>query len=382
MMQSKVFLLLEPSVMIPSWFSRSIEGLKEAAAKQKKTVQMVDSPEQIDEGAISAILVSTNNEWTRDTINKCRSRRIRPILIGGNPSKFGEDISGTVYSGKSSVEELLRYFVSCGRKKVALLGINTRGSNDQSKREAFLSLARQMRLPITADDIYYYKMADSENPGEAFFDAISQYDGVICSNDYVAAVVLSYAAEHGIRVPEQLFVSGLGDNPLCRYTEPSLTSATRSYRKTGEQAFNIWKQITNDPDIFSVVVTVRCEIKPRASTANAPLPTGDIGIQAERKNPSMPEGTLVEAYAAARSLEYCLSQCDQTDISIIHGMICGASAETLAEQLFLSAGTVRYRLKKMYESANVSTKAEFIELFKRYICNDVFFRDYLNDAGT
>lgn len=168
MMQSKVFLLLEPSVMIPSWFSRSIEGLKEAAAKQKKTVQMVDSPEQIDEGAISVILISTNNEWTRDTINKCRSRRIRPILIGGNPIKFGEDISGTVYSGKSSVEELLRYFVSCGRKKVALLGINTRGSNDQSKREAFLSLARQMRLPITADDIYYYKMADSENPGEAF----------------------------------------------------------------------------------------------------------------------------------------------------------------------------------------------------------------------
>ena len=29
MMHSKVFLLLEPSVMIPSWFSRSIEGLKE-----------------------------------------------------------------------------------------------------------------------------------------------------------------------------------------------------------------------------------------------------------------------------------------------------------------------------------------------------------------
>lgn len=377
MRPSKVFLLLEPSVMIPSWFSQSIEGLKEAAAKQKKTLQMVDSPEQIEDGAVSAILIGTNNEWTKDAVNKCRRRGIRPILIGSNPIKFGEDISGTVYSGKSSVEELLRYFVSCGRKRVALLGINTKGSNDLSKREAFLSLARQLHLPITADDIYYYKMADSENPGEAFFDAITRYDGVICSNDYVAAVVLSYAAGHGINVPEQLFVSGLGDNPLCRYTSPSLTSATRSYRKTGEQAFNIWKQITNDPDVFSVVVTVRCEIKPRASTANAPLPTGGMGMQPERKLPSMPEGTLVAAYEMARSLEYCLSQCDPIDIRIIHGMIGGISAEALAEQLFLSSGTVRYRLKKIYAAANVSTKAEFIELFNRYIRKDTFFRDYL-----
>lgn len=380
MMPSKVFLLLEPSVMIPSWFSQSIEGLKEAAAKQKKTLQMVDSPEQIEEGAVSAILIGTNNEWTREAVNKCRRRGIRPILIGSNPTKFGEDISGTVYGGKSSIEELLRYFASCGRKRVALLGINAKGSNDLGKRTAFLTLAESMNLPITAADVYYKGCdSNSDSPSEAFFDAIDRYDGVICSNDYVAAFVLRYTAEHGIKVPEQLFVSGLGDSPLCRYTTPSLTSATRSYRKTGEQAFNIWKQLTNDPDIFSVIVTVRCEIKPRESTANAPLPAREASILPANHAPSLPANAVAAADNAVRRLEYCLAQCDHTDIRIVQGMLAGVSAEAMAEQLFLSSGTVRYRLKKMYEAANVSTKSDFIELFNHYIRKDTFFKDYLED---
>lgn len=379
MAQSKVFLLLEPSVMIPSWFSKSIEGLKDAAAKQKRTIQTVDNPEEIDSDAVSVILISTNSGWTKDAINKCRIRGIRPILIGSNPIKFGEDISGTVYSGKSSIEELLLYFVSCGRKRVALLGINAEGSNDISKRDAFLSLAKDMNLPITADDIYY-KNARGGNPSEIFFDVIHRYDGVICSNDYVAAFVLRYTAEHGIRVPEDLFVSGLGDSPLCRYTNPSLTSATRSYRKTGEQAFNIWKQLTNDPDVFSVIVTVRCEIKPRESTGNAPLPPQETTFLPADHTPSLPINTVAAADNAIRRLEYCLAQCDRTDIRIIRGMLTGVSAEAMAEKFFLSAGTVRYRLKKIYEAANVSTKSEFIELFNRYIQKPVFFEDYLDNA--
>ena len=61
-------------------------------------------------------------------------------------------------------------------------------------------------------------------------------------------------------------------------------------------------------------------------------------------------------------------------------MLTGVSAEAMAEKFFLSAGTVRYRLKKIYEAANVSTKSEFIELFNRYIQKPVFFEDYLDNA--
>ena len=113
-----VYLLVEPSIMTPIWHANSIEGLKRSAAKQKRIVCQIRSVEELDGGQmpLALVLISTNNDWTSAAIDSCRQRNIRPIVIGCMPGKFGEDVSGTMYSSKSSVQEMLQYFVSCGRK--------------------------------------------------------------------------------------------------------------------------------------------------------------------------------------------------------------------------------------------------------------------------
>jgi DNA-binding LacI/PurR family transcriptional regulator len=372
-----VYLLVEPSIMTPIWHANSIEGLKRAAAKQKRTVCQIRSVEELDgqDNPVALVLISTNNDWTSAAIESCRKRNIRPIVIGCMPGKFGEDVSGTMYSSKSSVQEMLQYYVSCGRKRVALMGINENSTNDATKREAFLTAARQLGLPATAKDIYCSNKG-AVNTLEAFFDNIDQYDGVMCGNDYMAANVLAWCNDHGIKVPEQLYVSGLGDTLLCRYSNPTLTSATRSYIQTGEQAFNIWKQLNGDPSIFAIVVVVQCEIKPRGSTAYSPLPGPNAMLTAAPAASAMPEGSVLASVNAARSLENCLANCDEMDIRIIHGLLQGSSVEKIAEDLFISVGTARYRLKKLYGVANVTNKMEFMELFKRYINNDKIFDDF------
>lgn len=156
-----VYVLVEPSYIIPVWYSATIEGIKSAAAKQKKNVRQLGSVEQLmelEEPPAALILVSTNSQWTQAAIRYCREHNIRPILTGGMPSRFGEDVSGTVYGSKSSIEELMNYFKSCGRKRLALLGINQLASNDITKAEAFLSAARSLGISASADDIYYIIM--------------------------------------------------------------------------------------------------------------------------------------------------------------------------------------------------------------------------------
>ena len=378
--RSIVYLLVEPSIMTPIWHANSIEGLKRSAAKQKRTVCQIHSVEELDdrETPLALVLISTNNDWTSRAIENCRQRGIRPILIGCMPSKFGEDVSGTMYSSKSSVQELLQYFVSCGRSRVALLGINENSTNDTTKRDSFLATARQLGLPITAKDVYCSNKG-ATTPLELFYDNISQYDGVLCGNDYIAAHVMAYCADNNISVPEQLYVSGLGDALLCRYTNPTLTSATRSYFQTGVQAFNIWKQLNGDPNIFAVVVVVQCEIKPRGSTAYSPLPGLNPKITAIPRQTAMPEGSVDQQVSAVKSLEHCLANCDQMDIRIIQGLLHGTGIEKIAEDQYISVGTARYRLKKIYTSAGVSNKTDFLELFRRYIGNEKIFDDYLGD---
>ena len=231
----KIYILVEPSYITPVWFSSSIDGIRSAAGKQKKAVRQLEELEELNtlsEKPKAIILISTNTQWTRHSIDYCRAENIRTILIGGMPSRFGEDVSGTIYSSKSSIDEMLNYFKSCNRKRIALLGINEMGSNDAAKAEVFLNSVRNLGIPASDDDIYY-NSPDSRNPNERFFDNIGRYNAVICSNDYIAAYVLAFAKDYGITVPEDLYVAGLGDSILCQYTTPSLTSATRPYFKTG-----------------------------------------------------------------------------------------------------------------------------------------------------
>ena len=192
-----VYLLVEPSIMTPIWHANSIEGLKRAAAKQKRTVCQIRSVEELDgqDSPVAMVLISTNNDWTSAAIESCRKRNIRPIVIGCMPGKFGEDVSGTMYSSKSSVQEMLQYYVSCGRKRVALMGINENSTNDATKREAFLTAARQLGLPATAKDIYCSNKG-AVNTLEAFFDNIDQYDGVMCGNDDLASQAFRALAEN------------------------------------------------------------------------------------------------------------------------------------------------------------------------------------------
>ncbi len=376
MAELKVYVMVERSYITPIWHARSLEGLRRAASRQKRTVCQINSFSELDPQQMptAMVLVSTGAEWTAATIAQCRRLNIRPILIGSMPGKFGENVSGTMYGNSAAIEALVNYFVQNGRKKLAMAGLYTTSSNDMAKRDAFLAIAAQMGLPVGPEDVYLGAEAGTI-PDKQFYENIRNYQGVLCANDFIAANVLCYAKANGIRVPEELFVAGLGDTILCRYTQPTLTSATRAYEETGEQAFYIWKQLCTNPRLSSIVITVACELRPRGSTANAALPTNPMPCTYAGEIPSPPE-LGEDAEDRARALVSCLTQCSKLDMQIIQGLVSGKSMEQIAEEQAVSVSTGRYRMKKLYALANVSTKTEFVELFRRYIHSDRIFDDF------
>ncbi|MEN6593930.1 MAG: substrate-binding domain-containing protein [Clostridiaceae bacterium] len=376
MSPKKIYLLVEPSFMIPVWYSKSIDGLKRRASHQKKLVLHINSADEIEESDVRAVaIVGTSDDWTRGVIKQLHERHIRPILIGTVPNKFGEDVSGTRYSSKESIEAMMVYFCHYNRRRMALVGINGNASNDMDKRDAFLTTAQAMDLPVSQNDVFF-KEPLSYNMTERFLDHMDRYDGVICSNDYMAAYIMDYASRNGVRVPEDLFVAGLGDIMLCQYTTPTLTSATRFYFETGEQVYDIWEQLNENSNITSIVTTVQCRIIVRGSTGFSPLPELPVSFRTELDDPCAKESEALAATRAIRALENCLSQCNKLDMDIVRGLLNNVNLEALAEQLYISGGTVRYRLKKIYASANVSTKSEFVELFRHYIHDDAIFERF------
>jgi LacI family sucrose operon transcriptional repressor len=61
-------------------------------------------------------------------------------------------------------------------------------------------------------------------------------DGLFCATDNIAAGAMQYCREHGLRVPEDVMIAGIGDSPLGRVSAVTLTSAHLYYRTSGEEA--------------------------------------------------------------------------------------------------------------------------------------------------
>ena len=372
---SVIRVIVENNYITPVWFANSLKGLEETARSHKMSLTFINDIREIPAGERAVVVVGANKSWVRSVLDAARRRFLRPILIGAVPGSYGEDVSGTMYGSRSTIEELVRYFHHYNRRRIALVDINENSSNDCAKYESFMNVIKTLDMPSGYSDVFF-KDPDSHNPTALFLTRIREYDGVICSNDYSAGFILTYCRERGIRVPEDLFVAGLGDMSICRYTWPSLTSATRSYYQAGVQVYHIFRTLSQNPDVESIVTTMKSSIKPRGSTAHLPVPRDLETEPLQKAEPdALPKLISVNGASRLRGLEACLNQCDERDLKIIAGILSGESNEALAEALNCSVGTVNYRLKNLYKTAGVSTKGELQELIRHNLNVDALKQD-------
>lgn len=368
-------IIVESNYITPVWFANSLKGLEETARSHKMSLAFINDIREIPSGERAVVVVGTNRSWVRTVLDAARKNALRPILIGAVPGSYGEDVSGTMYGSRSTIEEMVRYFHHYNRRRIALADINQNSTNDSAKHESFLNIIKTLNMQTGYSDVYF-KDPDSHNPTALFLSRIREYDGVICSNDYSAGFILTYCRENGVRVPEDLFVAGLGDMSICRYTRPSLTSATRSYYQAGVQVYHIFRTLSQNPEVESIVTTMKSSIKPRGSTANLPVPTGlETESPREAEESTLPKLITVNGASRLKGLEACLNQCDSRDLKIIAGILDGTSNEALAEALNCSVGTVNYRLKNLYKTAGVSTKGELQELIRHNLNVEALLQD-------
>ena len=147
-----VYLLVEPAQAKPVWFLCMEDSLRQSCRKKRLTLRTVDDPGQLDrlaEKPVSVLVICSQNNWTRHTVNELQRRHIMPVLLGVLPSLFGDSVSGIIMARRVLIGKVMDYFVGCGRRRMALVGVNRNAGNDNVKTEAFLQISRERGLPVT-----------------------------------------------------------------------------------------------------------------------------------------------------------------------------------------------------------------------------------------
>lgn len=222
-------------------FQAILRGLSRAAAADGYHVLISDSAEQVAE---EAVLVGTTRRRT-DGVILCAPRMpqeelsallptVSPAVVINRPPQDG--VPTVVADYGAAMTKLIAHLSGLGHRRIAYLSGVVASTSGAARTSAIAAAAAD------AHDLEFFDIPAGVDfdSGAAALDAVrdSGATAVLAFNDLVAMGLLSAAAVHGIRVPEDLSIAGFDDIPFAAYTTPPLTTAAVPAAELGRQAWS------------------------------------------------------------------------------------------------------------------------------------------------
>lgn len=121
-----------------------------------------------------------------------------------------------------------QHLIELGHKRIAFAGGSPNSTIGKNRREGYECALTESGLPLSGE--YRFEMGFSQEDGYkagCYFSVMAdQITAICCANDLIALGVMDALKSHGIRVPEDISVTGMDDIPYARTASPQLTTVT------------------------------------------------------------------------------------------------------------------------------------------------------------
>lgn len=252
-------------------FQGVLRGVSRAAAQDGYRVLIADSSEVSSEESILA------GEARRrcDGVVLCAPRMspaeleelapsLHPLVLV-NRTTAAEDSPSVMVDYGKGIQDLAGHLADLGHLRIAYV------AGPASSASNALRLAGLEKFKVSHPHIDLTVLSSGstfEDGYESASDVISSgATGILAFNDLTAMGLLSSLNERGIRVPEDISVTGFDDIPFARYTTPPLTTAAVPILDVGEQAWQQMRDLLNGTAIADRVRVFLPHVVARGSTA-------------------------------------------------------------------------------------------------------------------
>lgn len=266
--QTKAIAFLVPDLANPT-FQAVLASLSKAASEDGYRVLVADSAESPDDEPLLAAeirrrcdaLVLCAPRMPDEALGEA-TQTLSPVVLL-NRSSHATSVPTLTVESRAGFEALTRHLQELGHRRLAYVEgpdgpaneNRLRGIGDVSGQTDGFSLVRIHGGP------------NSEHGLAAVDDVIrSGATAVLAFNDLVAIGLVHGLQSRGVRVPQDVSVTGFDDIPFARFMSPSLTTASVPHESLGTLAWNRLRALIDGevPD-HDVIFQPRLEI--RSSTA-------------------------------------------------------------------------------------------------------------------
>ena len=143
---------------------------------------------------------------------------------------------------RAAMARMVEHFVKKhGFKRICFMKGRDDLKDAQERYQGYLDIMEKYQLPVTEHMIFngnYWR--DMAVPAvDWFLSGEEMPEAIVCANDFMAGSVLAELKERGIRVPEDIALSGFDDIEESRYSEPGLSSVRMPCEEIGYEAVRI-----------------------------------------------------------------------------------------------------------------------------------------------
>lgn len=252
-------------------FQGVLRGVSRAAAHDGYRVLIADSSEVSSEEAVLA------EEARRrcDGVILCAPRMgaaeleelapgLHPLVLVNRTTTDAANPSVMVDYGKG-IQDLAAHLADLGHTRIAFVS-GPESSASNALRLAGLELFQQSHPHI---NLVVLQGGSTFEDGYESSDAViaSGATGILAFNDLTAMGLLSSLNERGVKVPEDVSVTGFDDIPFARYTTPTLTTAAVPIMDVGEHAWAQMRNLLNGTETAESIQVFEPHVVQRGSTA-------------------------------------------------------------------------------------------------------------------
>lgn len=163
-----------------------------------------------------------------------------------------EDFYSITLENKESIKKVIRHFTDDhGFRDICYMS-GIKGQQDANERlEAFMEVMAEHDIEVNEHMIYHgdYWRNRAKQALDWFMEGRTTYpEAIICANDYMAISLGDELRRRGVRVPEDVCISGFDSIEEAVYYNPSLTSLEVDFIGMSKRAVEIIDNVNNGID--------------------------------------------------------------------------------------------------------------------------------------
>lgn len=358
--KNMLYYLIENKYRNFPWCHNSIKSLLDEAKKRRISIKEIHNNKypKADKNSIVFILGGTTN-WVENSIQKAIENNYYPITMANRmlvPN--GDNFSSVSLDIPMATKIGIDYLYSLGKNKIALYGVNDNSTSDPIRESVFVKITGMKT------DVYRFKNS-YENMFNSLKKNISKYDAILCCNDFASFSLLYNLKKIGIKVPQDIYIVGMGLANMTKISHPSITTLSDDFQHFGNVAMNIVKNLKTNNYISSMDIRLPAKLIIRESTDNKPFKQNKKKRNTikETNNPFFEDKTVSNIL----KLEILLENCDDIDYKIISFIMNNDTYSYIAEKCYVAETTIKYRIKKMKNICGVKSRSELSRFLRDYL---------------